>query len=309
MTQDIYTVTGKGSSGGGAGVVSHRSTLQQHERFWQQPNNATNEYTLNLFWREIGYNAALGYPREGLVTDILFMGQEANQPMEWTLTTENDIVTQIWDGQWWSYSSKDQLWVSRGTQWYAPSTAWSCLVLWLCVPLYLFLAWYLAHVFGEGEGRSGHRCWFLFSRAYWLGYSDEQGKAMLEAEIGEDMVHRARQHSLERQSIQTVKLSKSYPKQTALRELTIEMRNGEVSTLLGHNGAGKTTVVNLLTGLHRPTHGGAFVGGRSLRDDIAQIQQVRYFGQGRRSFLQESARDSSALVLFSVSMRRPRADT
>lgn len=59
--------------------------------------------------------------------------------------------------------------------------------------------------------------------------------------------------------------------QTALRELTIEMRRGEICCLLGHNGAGKTTTINMLTGLHPPTHGHAFVKGLSIERVGKQI--------------------------------------
>ena len=57
-----------------------------------------------------------------------------------------------------------------------------------------------------------------------------------------------------------VKLSKTYAGGTqALSELSVEMRRGEICCLLGQNGAGKTTAIGLLTGLHAPTFGEAFV--------------------------------------------------
>ena len=79
------------------------------------------------------------------------------------------------------------------------------------------------------------RFWFVCTRNYWLGYSAEERRAKLKKgelyeDIDSDVISRARLHSAEHQCIQTVKLSKSYKDQTALRELTIEMRNGEVST-------------------------------------------------------------------------------
>lgn len=42
--------------------------------------------------------------------------------------------------------------------------------------------------------------------------------------------------------------------------------------LLGHNGAGKTTAIYMLTGLYRPDGGDATVYGSSLVDDIDGVR-------------------------------------
>jgi rhamnose transport system ATP-binding protein len=51
----------------------------------------------------------------------------------------------------------------------------------------------------------------------------------------------------------------------AVSEVTIELRAGEVLALLGENGAGKSTCVKLLAGVHRPDIGSVIIGGEHKR--------------------------------------------
>ena len=61
--------------------------------------------------------------------------------------------------------------------------------------------------------------------------------------------------------IRTQGLSKRYGTQFALKDLSLEVRQGEVLGYLGPNGAGKTTTIRLLLGLIRPTAGSATIFG------------------------------------------------
>ncbi|KNC47650.1 uncharacterized protein AMSG_03880 [Thecamonas trahens ATCC 50062] len=54
----------------------------------------------------------------------------------------------------------------------------------------------------------------------------------------------------------------------ALDQLTLGARAGDVLCLLGHNGASKTTTINVLTGLLTPTAGDVFVDGYSVVHQI-----------------------------------------
>lgn len=57
-------------------------------------------------------------------------------------------------------------------------------------------------------------------------------------------------------------ISKSFGALTALRNLSFHVGEGEVVGLLGDNGAGKSTTVNLISGIHRPTEGHLSVDGQ-----------------------------------------------
>src|SRR5258708_12578016 len=50
-------------------------------------------------------------------------------------------------------------------------------------------------------------------------------------------------------------LSRSYGNNRAVRDVSLELRRGEVLGLLGPNGAGKTTTMQMLTGNLAPTGG------------------------------------------------------
>ena len=66
------------------------------------------------------------------------------------------------------------------------------------------------------------------------------------------------------EAIQTSRLVKRYKTITAVDNLDLEIRRGELFSLLGVNGAGKTTAIKILSGLTRPTAGDALVGGYSI---------------------------------------------
>lgn len=69
---------------------------------------------------------------------------------------------------------------------------------------------------------------------------------------------------MEELAIQTDRLSKTYDGNNyALKDLSIDVRQGEVFGFLGPNGAGKTTTVKLLNGLLKPSEGSSSVMGFS----------------------------------------------
>jgi ABC-2 type transport system ATP-binding protein len=67
-------------------------------------------------------------------------------------------------------------------------------------------------------------------------------------------------------------VSKTFGTVQALRDVSFSVPTGSVCALLGHNGAGKTTAVNILSTLLRPTSGHALVGGF---DVVRQPDDVR----------------------------------
>jgi ABC-2 type transport system ATP-binding protein len=68
--------------------------------------------------------------------------------------------------------------------------------------------------------------------------------------------------------IRTLGLTKRYKRLTAVDDLHLEVRRGDVFGFLGPNGAGKTTTIALLLGLVHPTAGTAEVLGHDVRRDL-----------------------------------------
>lgn len=76
------------------------------------------------------------------------------------------------------------------------------------------------------------------------------------------------------QAIKTVGLTKRYKNITAVDKLDLEIHQGELFSLLGVNGAGKTTAVKMLSCLTKPSDGDAFVGGYSIISQPNQVKQL-----------------------------------
>ena len=76
------------------------------------------------------------------------------------------------------------------------------------------------------------------------------------------------------QAIKTVGLIKRYKNLTAVDKLNLEIRRGELFSLLGVNGAGKTTVIKMLSCLTKPTAGDAVVGGYSVTKEPEQVKRL-----------------------------------
>ncbi len=75
-------------------------------------------------------------------------------------------------------------------------------------------------------------------------------------------------------AIKTVKLVKRYKDVTAVDKLDLEIQEGELFSLLGVNGAGKTTAIKMLSCLTMPTEGDAVVGGYSITKEPSKVKRL-----------------------------------
>ncbi len=82
-------------------------------------------------------------------------------------------------------------------------------------------------------------------------------------------------------------ISKSFPGVRALRDVSLAFRSGEVTALIGENGAGKSTIVKILTGIYQPDAGEILIAGRP-----------RTFGSPRDSWAAGIAAIHQETVMF-----------
>lgn len=69
-------------------------------------------------------------------------------------------------------------------------------------------------------------------------------------------------------------LRKTFKKLVAVDDVSVSIPHHSLFCLLGHNGAGKSTIFNMLTGLTHITDGDATVYGHSVRNDMAALRPL-----------------------------------
>ena len=75
-------------------------------------------------------------------------------------------------------------------------------------------------------------------------------------------------------AIKTSELTKRYGDITAVDRLDLEIKQGELFSLLGVNGAGKTTAIKMLSCLTKPTGGDAYIGGHSITAEPDKVKRL-----------------------------------
>jgi lipopolysaccharide export system ATP-binding protein len=110
-------------------------------------------------------------------------------------------------------------------------------------------------------------------------------------------------------------LVKSYKKRKVVRDVSLQVRQGEVVGLLGPNGAGKTTTFYMIVGMVRPTEGYVYLDEKRI-DNIAMYRRARrgigYLPQEASVFRKMSVEGNIMAVLELVryprGQRRERVD-
>jgi ABC-2 type transport system ATP-binding protein len=75
-------------------------------------------------------------------------------------------------------------------------------------------------------------------------------------------------------AIEIIDLCKNFGSFKAIDHLSLTIRQGEIFGLLGPNGSGKTTTINMISGLTVPTSGQVRVLGHDVRHNARKVRQV-----------------------------------
>lgn len=71
-------------------------------------------------------------------------------------------------------------------------------------------------------------------------------------------------------------VSFTYPNSTdqVLKKINVSIKQGEKIAIVGANGSGKSTFINLLCGMHNPTTGEVIIGGLNVKDYLLSIRNA-----------------------------------
>jgi len=81
-------------------------------------------------------------------------------------------------------------------------------------------------------------------------------------------------------AVETKNLTRKFGDFTAVDNLTMQIKKGEVCGFLGPNGAGKSTIIRMLCGILQPTSGSSSILGYNLLNNIEEIKRhIGYMSQ------------------------------
>lgn len=102
-------------------------------------------------------------------------------------------------------------------------------------------------------------------------------------------------------SIRIANVAKQFGKTTALKDIDLEVKDGEFLVLLGPSGCGKTTLLRCIAGLETVTAGRVFIGDRDVTDLAPRHRNISMVFQSYAVFPHMTVRSN---IGFGLRMRR-----
>ncbi|XP_023570208.1 ATP-binding cassette sub-family A member 13 [Octodon degus] len=181
-----------------------------------------------------------------------------------------------------------------GIQWnniYQPPEAgsmtfgWVCWMILLDSSLYFLCGWYLSNLIPGAFGL--RKPWYFpLTAAYWkslCGLVEKRWRSRGPSLffLNEDLSHKGssqqdRGGEPDRRGTlgaALVSVTKKYEgHQVAVQDFTLTFPRGQITAFLGTNGAGKTTIMSMLTGLYPPTSGTIYINGKNLQTELSSAR-------------------------------------
>ncbi|KAM9208982.1 ATP-binding cassette sub-family A member 17-like [Dugong dugon] len=145
--------------------------------------------------------------------------------------------------------------------------------------LYGLVAWYLESIFPGAYGTP--KPWYFFvTPSYWQGKPIPLTHSMLQTDDSEDAL---KSKFIQEEPVGLIKgieiqhlykvFHKGRSKNTAVKDLTMNLYRGQITVLLGQNGAGKTTTCCMLAGLLPISSGQVYINGYEISEDVVQVRK------------------------------------
>ncbi|WAQ96399.1 ABCAC-like protein [Mya arenaria] len=195
---------------------------------------------------------------------------------------------------------------------------WCCIMIIIDAGIYFILGWYVRNV-KPGKFGVSAPWYFPLSPSYWccsLGGGREEAYTPSQSEqnIFSEPVQKTSPVVLSARG-----LSKTYSDGTrAVTNLNLDIHSGDITTLLGHNGAAKTTTMNMLVGLLEPTNGnvrllnrplgemrgsiGMCSQGNALYEYMTVKEHMQFYSSIKDSYNALSAKDEIRQLLKDVDL-------
>uniref|UniRef100_A0A8C4WKG0 ATP binding cassette subfamily A member 13 n=1 Tax=Gopherus evgoodei TaxID=1825980 RepID=A0A8C4WKG0_9SAUR len=141
---------------------------------------------------------------------------------------------------------------------------WACWMIFFDSILYLLAGWYFSNVI-PGKVKPMHFHYITASAFKALFFIYTGSLPANERRLSEGGIPIG---------VILMSLTKEYTdnKKTAVKDLSLTFYKGQITALLGANGAGKTTIISVLTGLYSPSSGTIIINGRDIRTDLDAIR-------------------------------------
>ncbi|EAS03348.1 ABC transporter family protein (macronuclear) [Tetrahymena thermophila SB210] len=152
---------------------------------------------------------------------------------------------------------------------------------WISFIIYLILFLYLDQVIANEFGQRKHSLFFIgceLKKEKQIPDNIQNYRFQQENPFIENVDISLKKQETENRTIKIQCLTKVFKtegvEKCAVNQINLQLYSGQVFSFLGHNGAGKSTTISMLTGMIPPTQGTALIKGLDIREDMDKIRTI-----------------------------------